>query len=325
MNPGGVPHNDPVLPCQPGKCWIEIELLEEDGKPAAGEAYRVELPDGEMREGLFDKTGMIRFDNIACGICKVWFPGAEETEVMRVPAARYVFDWIELELLEEDGTACAGEPYWVRDPGGTVHEGELDKKGFVRIEPIPSGICQVRFPATAGEEYPVRTRARASQPPMDPAAPLAPWVAAQPLDWIEIELLDSEGGPIAGEPYWVKLADGAVREGCLNRNGFARLEGIPAGTCLVKFPGVDQSETERMTAPPAAARKPAEARTWIELELTDDDDVTPIGGAAYKVTLPDGAVREGTLDGNGRARLEGIPAGVCTVELPYEESECEKV
>ena len=130
MSTAPVPYDDPVLPCQPAKCWIEIELLEEDGTPAAGEPYRVELPDGELREGVFDKTGLIRFDNIACGICKVWFPGAEETELVRVPAARYVFDWIELELLDTDGGPIANEPYWVKLPDGAIREGCLNGNGF---------------------------------------------------------------------------------------------------------------------------------------------------------------------------------------------------
>jgi len=327
-DPGAVPMGDPILPCQPPKCWIEIEVLEEDGSPAAGEPYRIQLPDGEMREGEIGQTGMVRFDGIACGICKVWFPGTEEAAILRTTPARYIFDWIELELLEEDGSPCAEEPYWVRDPEGTIHEGKLDGKGYVRIDPIPSGICQVKFPDTAHDECEVRTRPR-RKPPEDPAAPLGPWLASQPLDWIEIALLDGDGGPAAKEPYWMKLPDGTIREGELDAKGFARLDDIPTGTCLVKFPGVDGAESEaaalsRSSSPPASRAGP-EAKTWIELELTEDDDVTPVADAAFRVTLPDGSLRTGSLDANGRARLEGIPPGKCLVQFPFQDEECAKV
>ncbi len=55
---------------------------------------------------------------------------------------------------------------------------------------------------------------------------------------------------------------------------------------------------------------------WIEIELIDEDG-NPFPGEAYRITLPDGAtVADGTLDSKGRARVEGIDAGVCKVTFP---------
>src|SRR5262249_53279158 len=57
-----------------------------------------------------------------------------------------------------------------------------------------------------------------------------------------------------------------------------------------------------------------EIKTWIELELVDESG-NPVGGQRYKITLPDGKVREGRLNSNGFAREDGIERGNCTVEF----------
>jgi type VI secretion system secreted protein VgrG len=59
--------------------------------------------------------------------------------------------------------------------------------------------------------------------------------------WIEIELFDEEGKPVAGEPYRITLPDGStVAEGTLNEKGFARVDDIDPGTCKVTFPQLDK-------------------------------------------------------------------------------------
>ena len=56
-------------------------------------------------------------------------------------------------------------------------------------------------------------------------------------------------------------------------------------------------------------------RTWIAIELVDQDG-EPVGGARYRVEVPNGAAREGTLDSKGYARIEGIEPGTCEVSFP---------
>jgi type VI secretion system secreted protein VgrG len=58
-----------------------------------------------------------------------------------------------------------------------------------------------------------------------------------------------------------------------------------------------------------------EEKTWIEIELLDEDD-QPVAGEKYKVTLPDGSVKTGTLDENGFARVDGVDPGTCKVTFP---------
>jgi type VI secretion system secreted protein VgrG len=60
------------------KSWIEIELVDEDGDPVAGERYRVTLTDGKtLAEGSLDEHGRARVENIDPGNCKITFPNLD--------------------------------------------------------------------------------------------------------------------------------------------------------------------------------------------------------------------------------------------------------
>jgi hypothetical protein len=77
---------------------------------------------------------------------------------------------------------------------------------------------------------------RPAPPPAEPAAEPAP----PDTDWIEVRLVGEDGSPIAGERWRVTLPDGSRREGVTDRDGLARLEGIPSGSCKVTFPELDR-------------------------------------------------------------------------------------
>ncbi len=67
----------------------------------------------------------------------------------------------------------------------------------------------------------------------------------QKKGWIEIEMVDDSERPVPGERYQVELPDGFIREGTLDDNGLARLEGIEEGSCKVSFPNVDADAWKR--------------------------------------------------------------------------------
>ncbi|HUI53522.1 MAG TPA: type VI secretion system tip protein VgrG [Bryobacteraceae bacterium] len=59
--------------------WIEIELLDEAGKPVPGEVYHVTLPDGStIADGTLDEKGRARVEHIDPGTCKVTFPNLDK-------------------------------------------------------------------------------------------------------------------------------------------------------------------------------------------------------------------------------------------------------
>lgn len=133
-----------VLPC--GQCWIEIELLDEDGAPVAREPYWIKLPNGEVREGRLDSNGLARFNPIPCGTCIVRFPRNRDDELRLVVSRSKEDHWIELHLLDEDGDPVKLAEYAVTLPDSSKRDGTLDVKGYARLEGIPEGVCRVTFP-----------------------------------------------------------------------------------------------------------------------------------------------------------------------------------
>jgi hypothetical protein len=67
----------------------------------------------------------------------------------------------------------------------------------------------------------------------------------QKKSWIEIELVDEAGEPVAGESYEITLPDGKTTKGTLDSKGFARVDGIDPGTCKVTFPNLDKDAWDR--------------------------------------------------------------------------------
>ncbi len=58
----------------------------------------------------------------------------------------------------------------------------------------------------------------------------------EPNDWIEIELLDETGEPVARAEYVVLLSNGSEIKGKLDENGYAKVNNIIGGNCKVTFP-----------------------------------------------------------------------------------------
>ena len=73
--------------------------------------------------------------------------------------------------------------------------------------------------------------------------------------------------------------------------------------------------------PPQTEEEQEKKKSWIEIELRDDDG-KPIPGEPYELVLPDGkVVASGTLDQNGFARVDGIDPGQAKVHFPNQEDD----
>jgi hypothetical protein len=164
-------------------------------------------------------------------------------------------------------------------------------------------------------------------------APLAP-----SKTWIAMKLLGEDDQPIPGARYWIKLPDETVREGYLDGQGYAYFGDLDPGQCEIRWPDLDDGAVSATSAQQVAqaqrasgsagagagagSRSPArgagaldEARTWVAIELLGEDDA-PLGGEAYWIKLPGGAIREGTLDASGRAYFDDLDPGDCEIRWP---------
>ncbi len=59
-------------------------------------------------------------------------------------------DWLEVKLLDRDGSPMANEHYVLTLPDGATREGDLDADGRAKLEELPPGPCRVRFPNVKG-------------------------------------------------------------------------------------------------------------------------------------------------------------------------------
>jgi hypothetical protein len=66
--------------------------------------------------------------------------------------------------------------------------------------------------------------------------------------------------------------------------------------------------------------EPEPEKTWIEIELVDNSG-QPVPNERYKLTLPDGSVKWGRLDGQGKARVERLQPGNCQVTFPDRDQQ----
>jgi hypothetical protein len=62
--------------------------------------------------------------------------------------------------------------------------------------------------------------------------------------FIEIELVDDEGKPVANERWFVELPDGSTKSGSTDANGYARIDGVDPGTAKISFPDMDKTAYE---------------------------------------------------------------------------------
>jgi hypothetical protein len=66
------------------KTWVEFEVVDMEGNPAAGRKYLVMLPDGSLHEGTLGKTGVVRFENIDPETCVFSLPDLDREAWERV-------------------------------------------------------------------------------------------------------------------------------------------------------------------------------------------------------------------------------------------------
>ena len=55
--------------------------------------------------------------------------------------------------------------------------------------------------------------------------------------------------------------------------------------------------------------------SWVSFDLKDKNG-NPIPNEPYSLKLPDGTIRTGSLDGDGKARVGNIQPGQCEISFP---------
>lgn len=118
----GADHVVKVIPDGvPGKLYpIEYRLLTPKGRPIPPTQYSLTFPDGEVKTGMSDKEGYVRYpDNPHPGTAKLVLlePGRNPIEIL---------------LTDQDQKPMPNKPYRMRMPDGSLREGVSDAEGYIR-------------------------------------------------------------------------------------------------------------------------------------------------------------------------------------------------
>jgi hypothetical protein len=81
------------------------------------------------------------------------------------------------------------------------------------------------------------------------------------------------------------------------------------------WPFIDWPFPETPVPPHLDVPSPGEQNDFIAIILVDLDG-NAVKGARYQITLPSGTTREGLLDSEGKARLDGLDPGSCRIVFP---------
>jgi uncharacterized protein (DUF2345 family) len=57
-----------------GNGWVEIALVDENGKPATGQKYEITLPNGKVVKGSTDSKGRAKIQGFVSGTCQLSLP-----------------------------------------------------------------------------------------------------------------------------------------------------------------------------------------------------------------------------------------------------------
>jgi hypothetical protein len=149
-------------------------------------------------------------------------------EIPQVPKAppRIISEktFLDVSLVDSEGAPLAGRSYKLQLPNGMTEQGRLGSDGRLRKTNIDPGTARLTILAEKGEPV------EAADVPEQEA-----------VSFVEVELVDANNAPVAGQRYQVEFPDGRVETGTLDANGLAFIEGVPKGDCEISFPDLDSS------------------------------------------------------------------------------------
>jgi protocatechuate 3,4-dioxygenase beta subunit len=288
------------------KAWLDVVLTDDDGRPLAGRKVKIELPDGTLVDDQLDADGRLRRDDLQPGTAKLHLDEEDAAAAAALAAATAPEPdrtaWLDVQLTDDAGTPLAGAPVKIELPDGTLLDDKLDDAGRLARRDLAPGEAKLHL---------VEEDAAA------PAAFAAAAAAAVPEEkaWLEVQLTDDGGVPLAGHPVKLELPDGTLIDDKLADAGRLARTHLAPGEAKLHLVEEDAAAPAAFAAATAAAAP--ETKAWLEVQLTDDTG-WPLAGLPVKLELPDGTIIDEKLDEDGRLARKDIPAGQAKLHLPEE-------
>lgn len=223
--------------------WLDVRFVDKAGYPITGVGYELTGTDGKKSAGRLGGDGKIRKDGMD--------PGNATVQLFSVHNARWstdkakVGDRVKL-TADVRGYASGTKAVfqiWEKDinsPDDRITRIETKTKGdkvetqweYQYAEDVDD--IQTERESKKGysaPEYYFTVKVEKSK---------AKSGLLEYKDWIEIELKDENGNPMAEEEYILRLTNGEIRNGKLDKNGYKKEENIPPTTCKVEFVNIPE-------------------------------------------------------------------------------------
>lgn len=218
--------------------YLDVKFKDKGGKPITGVAYKIDAPDNQSDQG--NLYGKVKKTGVEPGDYDIELKGVVNAEWSQTSAR--VGDVVKLSADVagyEDGTPAVFQIY-ERDLNGP------DKALATKKAQVSGGKVETQWEYPYLEDpddYPKEGKfERLSSPKHIFVVTVGDQQARSGLiefkDYIEIELKDEDGRPIANEAYILYLANGEVREGTLDANGYKKEEKVPPCEWDITFPNL---------------------------------------------------------------------------------------
>jgi phage protein D len=319
--------------------WVEVQFEDPDGNPVAVGDYVVRAPDGSRFTGTVGDDGRLRHDGMIAGDCQI---GLKLPQKLRWTNRRVLPD--EEATLEGQVPGAAGESVtvelfqYLREKENQILDSvtaEVDEEDRFRAAWTPSGLDDLE----GWTEFIARVKAGdswAKSPPLvvgrrglrnlrwsvekarsgDTVELVADAVGFPDGTSIEIAIWESD--ETSADDKIADLEPGEVRDEKLrarwsyeyHEDEDEASEG-PYSPPEYYFALKASLEGEEYTAKSNLLR----FRDHVDVTLVDPDGV-PFPHEPYTLELPDGSLREGTLDAEGKAVERDVPPGRVLIRFP---------
>jgi len=217
---------------------LDVKFVDKSGKPITGVSYKVKLAEGDAKGAL---TGQVKKSGLKQGNYDI-----ELKAIVKMA-------WSKKEARVGDKVKLSAEVAGIKN--GTKGEILIYKKDVSAADEMMDAIkvtvrggkieaeWEYRYPEEREEKAPPPSgRTKYCHPQYYFVVQVDNVTARSGLlyfkDYIEVELTDEEGNPLAEAPFRVFFENGEVREGTLDSNGYRKVQNIPPGDWSVDFPGV---------------------------------------------------------------------------------------
>lgn len=219
--------------------YLDVKFVDKGGKPITGVAYKIKAPDDQTDHG--NLYGKVKKTGVEPGDYDIELKGIIKAEWSKKQARDGETVKMLVETAGIEDGAKATFVIWERDANKADQRIATVKDVEVKGNKVEAD-WQYVYVDEDEEEQP--SQQAGSDKYYSPAYFFTVSVAGMQArssileykDYVELSLKSSNGQPIADARYRVFLSDGQVREGCLDSNGYRKIEKVPPGKWGVEFP-----------------------------------------------------------------------------------------